>query len=114
MKFFHAGENVKMSEWNYTKCSKPFETVEDALEFMVSNSFDGQVLERTEGYSAVCPTYPEGFYPDAKPVAEYSPKTGVIKDESLFGTVMTLKKPINEETSCLIPISFISSNSKCC
>ena len=103
-----------MSEWNYTKCSKPFETVEDALEFMVSNSFDGQVLERTEGYAAVCPTYPEGFYPDAKPVAEYSPKTGVIKDESLFGTVMTLKKPINEETSCLIPISSISSNSKCC
>ena len=27
-----------MSEWNYTKCSKPFESVEEALEFMISKS----------------------------------------------------------------------------
>lgn len=60
-----------MSEWNYNKCSKPFETIEEAKEFMVSNSFDGQILKRGNGgYTAVCPTYPEGFYPDAVFVEE--------------------------------------------
>jgi len=106
---------LRMSEWNYTKCSKPFESVEDALEFMVSNSFDGQVLERAEGYTAVCPTYPEGFYPDASPVAEYSPKTGIIRDESLFGIVMNPEESIGEENPCCpVPVGSTSSDSKCC
>ena len=113
--FEHVGDIIKMSEWNYTKCSKPFESAEDALEFMVSNSFDGQVLERAEGYAAVCPTYPEGFYPDARPVAEYSPKTGIIRDESLFGIVMSPAESIEEENPCcLIPVGSASSDSKCC
>ena len=104
-----------MSEWNYTKCSKPFNSVEDALEFMVSNSFDGQVLKRVKGYSAVCPTYPEGFYPDATPVAEYSPKTGIVRDESLFGIVMTPEVVFEEESSCCpIPVGASSTDSKCC
>ena len=104
-----------MSEWNYTKCSKPFNSVEDALEFMVSNSFDGQVLKRVEGYSAVCPTYPEGFYPDATPVAEYSPKTGIVRDESLFGIVMTPEVVFEEDSSCCpIPVGAPSTDSKCC
>ena len=55
-----------MSEWNYTKCSKPFESVEQAKEFMVQRQFAGQILRRDHGgYTAVCPTYPEGYYPDA-------------------------------------------------
>ena len=113
--FEQTGEIIEMSEWNYTKCSKPFESVEDALEFMVSNSFDGQVLVRAEGFSAVCPTYPDGFYPDAIPVAEYSPKTGIIRDESLFGMVMTPEELVEEENSCcLIPAGSPSSGSKCC
>jgi len=35
------------------------------------------VLKRTEGYTAVCPTYPEGYYPDAVSVASYAPESGV-------------------------------------
>ena len=102
-----------MSEWNYTKCSKPFESVDEALEYMITNSFDGQVLKRTEGYSAVCPTYPEGFYPDATPVAEYSPKIGVIADASLFGTIMT--SGLTEEADCCpIPVVLTTRESKCC
>ena len=55
-----------MSEWNYTQCAKPFETVEQAREYMVSRNFAGQILLRNHGgYTAVCPTYPEGYYPDA-------------------------------------------------
>lgn len=55
-----------MSEWNYTQCAKPFETVEQAREYMVSRNFAGQILLRDHGgYTAVCPTYPEGYYPDA-------------------------------------------------
>lgn len=102
-----------MSEWNYTKCSKPFESVDKALEYMITNSFDGQVLKRAEGYSAVCPTYPEGFYPDATPVAEYSPEIGVMADASLFGTIITSEK--TEETDCCpIPVVLTTGESKYC
>lgn len=55
-----------MSEWNYTKCAKPFSTQEEAREFMVSRGFGGHILKRDHGgFTAVCPTYPEGYYPDA-------------------------------------------------
>ena len=55
-----------MSEWNYTKCAKPFASQEEAKEFMLERKFAGQILQRENGgYTAVCPTYPEGYYPDA-------------------------------------------------
>jgi hypothetical protein len=58
-----------MSEWNYTQCAKPFSSVEEAREYMISRGFEGHILARDNGgYTAVCPTYPEGFYPDAVPV----------------------------------------------
>lgn len=60
-----------MSEWNYTKCSKPFQSVEEARSYMVSKNFEGHILARGGGgYTAVCPTYPEGYYPDATFVEE--------------------------------------------
>jgi hypothetical protein len=61
---------VSMSEWNYTKCAKPFETEAAAIEFMETKDFAGYVLKREHGYAAVCPTYPDGYYPDAVVVAE--------------------------------------------
>lgn len=55
-----------MSEWNYTKCAKPFASQEEAKAFMLEREFAGQILLRENGgYTAVCPTYPEGYYPDA-------------------------------------------------
>ena len=58
-----------MSEWNYTKCAKPFSSIEQAREYMLSRGFEGQILSRESGgYTAVCPTYPDGYYPDATPV----------------------------------------------
>jgi hypothetical protein len=59
-----------MSEWNYTKCAKPFDKEEDAREYMRSRDLAGWVLKRDVGFTAVCPTYPEGYYPDATVVAE--------------------------------------------
>lgn len=65
-----------MSEWNYTKCAKPFTSVDEAREYMMSRGFEGQILARDNGgYTAVCPTYPEGFYPDAVPVETVSKTT---------------------------------------
>ena len=33
---------------------------------MVTKDFEGSILAREDGtYTAVCPTYPEGYYPDA-------------------------------------------------
>ena len=54
-----------MSEWNYTKCAKPFDSEQAAREFMVQKDFAGHILKRENGYAAVCPTYPDGYYPDA-------------------------------------------------
>ncbi len=55
-----------MSEWNYTSCAKPFSTLEEAINYMCEKKYDGQILRRADGsFSAVCPTYPQGFYPDA-------------------------------------------------
>lgn len=59
-----------MSEWNYTKCAKPFESEQDALSYLSEKDFAGFVLKRENGYAAVCPTYPDGYYPDAVVVAE--------------------------------------------
>ena len=61
---------VVMSDWNYTKCSRPFESEDAAREHMLTRDFAGWILKRDIGYAAVCPTYPEGFYPDAVVVAE--------------------------------------------
>ena len=61
---------LSMSEWNYTKCTKPFETESDAVEYMESRDLAGYVLKRETGYSAVCPTYPDGFYSDAIVISE--------------------------------------------
>ncbi|MFZ9106245.1 MAG: hypothetical protein ACO2ZT_06280 [Pontimonas sp.] len=59
-----------MSEWNYTKCAKPFESEAEAREYMESNDFAGYILRRDNGYTAVCLTYPDGYYPDGVKIAE--------------------------------------------
>jgi len=82
---------------------------------MTTNSFEGQVRERTGGYFAGCPAYPEGFCPDATPVAEYSPEIGVITDSSLFGNILTSEKTEKKEFDCCpVPIGVMTSESKCC
>ena len=55
-----------MSEWNYTKCAKPFSSVDEARDYMTTHGYEGHILARDSGgFTAVCPSYPEGFYPDA-------------------------------------------------
>tara|TARA_B110000977_G_scaffold110998_1_gene144153 strand:- start:851 stop:1117 length:267 start_codon:yes stop_codon:yes gene_type:complete len=56
---------VVMSDWNYTKCTKPFSSIEEAEAFMIKKDFAGHILKRNNGYSAVCPAYPDGYYSDA-------------------------------------------------
>ena len=59
-----------MSEFDIARCSKDFVDRDDAVEYMTSRGFAGFVLERGDGsITAVCPTYPDGFYPDARVVA---------------------------------------------
>jgi hypothetical protein len=65
-----------MSEWNYTKCAKPFQSESDAEIFMSKHDFAGYLLKRTDGYAAVCPAYPDGYYPDAVVVREVENKAG--------------------------------------
>jgi hypothetical protein len=65
-----------MSEWNYTKCAKPFDSLEAARDFMQQKDFAGHILKRSSGYSAVCPTYPEGYYTDAVLVDSFENSKG--------------------------------------
>ena len=52
-----------------TRSAQSLSPVEEAREYMMSRGFEGHILARDNGgYTAVCPTYPEGFYPDAIPV----------------------------------------------
>lgn len=72
-----------MSDWNYTSCAKPFESVEEATDFMCAKKWDGMILLREDGsYTAVCPTYPDGFYKDAVFVKDIkcSDDTVIIKE----------------------------------
>jgi len=59
-----------MSEFDIERCSRAFEDSDDAVEYMTDRGYAGYVLERGDGsITAVCPTYPDGFYPDARIVA---------------------------------------------
>lgn len=73
-----------MSEWNYTKCAKPFSSQDEARHFMVSRDYAGQILKRADGsYAAVCPTYPEGYYPDAIVLETVAGATSVVPGNEL-------------------------------
>ena len=39
----------RMSEFNYTKCSKPFTSQDEARDFMVDRGFGGSILARADG-----------------------------------------------------------------
>jgi len=59
------------NEWDINRCSKPFSSTKDATEYMETRKFAGTVLELEDGsIQAVCPAYPEGFYPGAKVLAQ--------------------------------------------
>jgi hypothetical protein len=72
-----------MSEWNYTKCAKPFDSQADAETYMLERDFAGYVLKRLDGYTSVCPTYPDGYYPDGVKVAEVENSLGELRAEEL-------------------------------
>lgn len=43
---------------------------------MAEKDFAGHILKRDNGYAAVCPTYPEGYYPDAVLVESFENSKG--------------------------------------
>ena len=49
---------------------------------MREKDFAGYVLKRLDGYTAVCPTYPEGYYTDAVTVAAIDNSLGELQTES--------------------------------
>lgn len=58
-------------DWIVERCSKPFESKEDAVSYMKEKKFDGMVLELEDGtIQGVCPTYPNGYYANAKILEE--------------------------------------------
>ena len=49
---------------------------------MREKDFAGDVLQRLDGYTAVCPTYPEGYSPDAVTVAAIDNSLGELRAEA--------------------------------
>lgn len=73
---------VDAPSFDVDRCTKAFASVDEARDFMLAKDYDGHVLLRGDGtYTAVCPTYPDGFYPDATIVAT----VGIIEDASIDG-----------------------------
>jgi hypothetical protein len=64
------GTPTRTPSFDVDRCTKAFASVDEARDFMLAKAYDGHVLLRGDGsYTAVCPTYPDGFYPDATIVA---------------------------------------------
>lgn len=64
-------ESLNIEEWVVERCSKPFESKNDAVSYMKEKKFDGMVLKLEDGsIQAVCPTYPDGYYPNAEILEE--------------------------------------------
>ena len=83
-----------MSEFNYTKCSKPFTSQDEARDFMVARGFGGSILARADGtFTAVCPTYPDGYYPDAVVVE-------TVAEAATVPAAATLPVPDDDEACC--------------
>jgi len=60
-------DNKTTEEWVVESCSKPFESQEDASVYMKEKKFDGMVIKLEDcSIQAVCPTYPDGYYPNAE------------------------------------------------
>jgi hypothetical protein len=60
-------DNKTTEEWVVERCSKPFVSQEDASVYMKEKKFDGMVIKLEDGsIQAVCPTYPDGYYPNAE------------------------------------------------
>ena len=69
-------ENLNTEDWIVERCSKPFESQEDAATYMKEKKFDGMVLKLEDGsIQAVCPTYPDGYYPNAEVLEEVKTKS---------------------------------------
>ena len=64
-------ESISTEDWIVERYSKPFESQEDAATYMKEKKFDGMVLKLEDGsIQAVCPTYPDGYYPNAEVLEE--------------------------------------------
>jgi hypothetical protein len=68
---------TRAPSFDVDRCTKAFASVDEARDFMLAKDYDGHVLLRGDGtYTAVCPTYPDGFYPDATIVATIGTSEG--------------------------------------
>ena len=64
-------ESLSSKDWIVERCSKPFESKNDAVTYMNDKKLDGMVLKLEDGsIQAVCPTYPDGYYPNAEILEE--------------------------------------------
>ncbi|HIK99419.1 MAG: hypothetical protein CMA61_04995 [Euryarchaeota archaeon] len=56
----------KWGEWIASKCTRYFETPNDAEQYLRDHNYTGKVLQTPEGIMAVCCAYPDGYYPEAE------------------------------------------------
>lgn len=60
----------RWGKWVASKCTRYFDSVEDAIDYLNERDYSGKVLRAPEGIIAVCCAYPDGYYQDAVTVAD--------------------------------------------
>ena len=60
----------KWGKWIASKCTRTFESSEDAVQYLREHDYSGKVLQTPEGILAVCCAYPEGYYPESTTLIE--------------------------------------------
>ena len=92
----------KWGKWVASKCTKYFDSSEDAVKYLRERNFTGKVLQTPEGIMAVCCAYPDGFYDDATTLVDICDEDGI--DPTSPGA--------HDQETCEIPAN--SSSNSCC
>ncbi|MEO2114965.1 MAG: hypothetical protein ABGX21_01425 [Candidatus Poseidoniia archaeon] len=60
----------KWGKWIASKCTRYFDSIEDATDYLNERDYSGKVLRSPEGIIVVCCAYPDGFYQDVVTVVD--------------------------------------------
>lgn len=105
----------KWGKWVASKCTKYFDSSEDAVKYLRERNFTGKVLQTPEGIMAVCCAYPDGFYDDATTLIDICDEDGIDPTSPGAHDQEASEIPSNS-SSCCEPqeAAPVENSSSCC
>ncbi len=114
----------KWGKWVASKCTRYFDSSEEAVTYLRERNFTGKVLETPEGIMAVCCAYPDGFYDDATTLIDICDEDGIDPTSPGAHDQDSYEIPSNSSHSCCEPEKSVaeqpapqqseSQDSSCC